>query len=73
VLRLADGDGVLAATVLSALLSCQHLTQQRLAIVRGARGKPRRVDDPHAQLIRDRGYAHEQQQLERLSLELADA
>jgi predicted RecB family nuclease len=69
VLRLADGDVVLAATDLSALLSCQHLTQQRLGIVRGERGKPRPVDDPHAQLIRDRGEVHEQQQLERLSQE----
>jgi uncharacterized protein len=69
VLRLADGDVVLAATDLSGMLSCQHLTQQRLGIVRGERGKPRPVDDPHAQLIRDRGDVHEQEQLERLSLE----
>jgi predicted RecB family nuclease len=68
-LRLADGDVVLAPTDLSALLSCQHLTQQRLGIVRGERGKPRPVDDPHAQLIRDRGEVHEREQLERLSLE----
>ena len=68
-LRLAEGDVVLAATDLSALLSCEHLTQQRLGIVRNERGKPRPVDDPHAQLIRDRGEVHEQQQLKRLSSE----
>jgi predicted RecB family nuclease len=68
-LALSDGTVVLAATDLSALLGCAHLTEQRLAIVRGERGKPRPVDDPHAELIRDRGEAHELEQLERLSRE----
>lgn len=68
-LRLADGDVVLAAMDLSPLLSCRHLTQQRLAIVRGDRAKPRPVEDSHAQLILDRGEVHEREQLERLSLE----
>lgn len=68
-LRLAEDGVVLAATDLSALLSCQHLTQQRLAIVRGERAKPRPVDDPHSELIRARGDVHEREQLERLSLE----
>jgi predicted RecB family nuclease len=69
VLRLSEDGVVLAATDLSALLSCRHLTQQRLAIVRGERAKPRPVDDPHAELIRARGDAHEREQLDRLSLE----
>jgi predicted RecB family nuclease len=69
VLRLADDGVVLAATDLSAMLSCQHLTQQGLGIVRGERAKPRPVDDPHAQLIRDRGEVHEREQLRRLSVE----
>ena len=68
-LRLDDGAVILAATDVSAYLGCKHLTQQRLAIVREERGRPRPVDDPHADLIRHRGEAHEQEQLERLSLE----
>jgi predicted RecB family nuclease len=69
VLALSDGTVVLAATDLSSILACKHLLQQRLAIVRGERGKPRPVDDPHAELIRDRGEAHEREQLQRLSVE----
>lgn len=66
-LRLADGELVLAATDLTNHLACPHLTQQRLAIARGQRGKPRPADDPHADLIRERGEAHEREQLDRLS------
>ena len=68
-LRLADGTLVLAATDLTNHLACGHLTQQRLAIARGQRAKPRPADDPHADLIRDRGEAHEREQLDRLSAE----
>ena len=68
-LRLDDGTLVLAATDLTNHLACGHLTQQRLAIARGQRGKPRPADDPHADLIRDRGEAHEREQLDRLSAE----
>src|SRR4051794_16260048 len=68
-LALADGDLVLAATDLTNHLACAHLTQQRLAIARGERGRPAPVDDPHADLIRERGDAHELEQLERLSAE----
>jgi uncharacterized protein len=67
VLQLADGTLVLAATDLTNHLACPHLTQQRLAIARGERVKPRPADDPHADLIRDRGETHEREQLERLS------
>lgn len=63
-LRLDDGTLVLAATDLTNHLACAHLTQQRLAIARGDRAKPRPVDDPHAELIRDRGETHEREQLE---------
>ena len=66
---LDDGTLVLAATDLTNHLACPHLTQQRLAIARGERGKPRPADDPHADLIRDRGELHEREQLERLSAE----
>jgi hypothetical protein len=36
-LRLSDGTLVLAATDLTEHLACAHLTQQRLAVVRGER------------------------------------
>jgi uncharacterized protein len=68
-LRLADGELVLAATDLTNYLACEHLTQQRLAIARGERGRPRPADDPHAELIRSRGETHEREQLARLTVE----
>jgi hypothetical protein len=40
-LRLDDGTLVLAATDLTNHLACPHLSQQRCAIARGERGKPR--------------------------------
>lgn len=66
---LADGTLVLAATDLTSYLACAHLTQQRLGVVRGERTKPRPADDPHAELVRERGERHEDQQLARLSAE----
>lgn len=68
-LALADGTLVLAATDLTNHLACAHLTQQRLGIVRGERSKPRPADDPHAELIRERGERHEEEHLARLSIE----
>src|SRR5689334_20367058 len=68
-LALADGTLVLAATDLTNYLACAHLTQQRLGVVRGERSKPRPADDPHANLIRERGERHEDEQLRRLSNE----
>lgn len=56
----------LAAGDIGKHLACGHLIQQRLEMARGERGKPRPVDDPHADLVRDRGDAHEAAQLERL-------
>src|SRR4051812_7899103 len=68
-LRLADGSLVLATTDLTNHLACPHLTQQRLAIARGERGKPRPAHDPHADLIRARGDLHEREQLQQLAAE----
>ena len=68
-LALADGTLVLAATDLTNHLACAHLTQQRLGIVRCERTKPRPADDPHAELIRERGGRHEAEQLARMSQE----
>lgn len=67
--RLADGSLVLAASDLTNHLACPHLTQQRLAIARGERAKAQPADDPHAELARVRGEAHEEAQLHRLSAE----
>lgn len=58
-LRLDDGELVLAASDLNNFLACPHLTQQRLAIARRERARPRPVDDPHAELIRERGEEYE--------------
>lgn len=66
---LADGTLVLAATDITEHLACAHLTAQRVGIARGTRPRPRPVDDPHADLARERGERHETEQLERLSLE----
>ena len=66
-LALADGTLVLAATDLTNYLACAHLTQQRLAVIRGERSRPRPADDPYAELIRERGERHEEEQLARLS------
>jgi predicted RecB family nuclease len=68
-LRPDDGTLVLAASDITEHLACPHLIQQRLAIARGERGKPRPADDPHAELIRTRGERHEAEQLARLSTE----
>jgi len=68
-LALDDGRLALAATDLTSHLACVHLTQQRIAIARGERTRPRPVDDPHAELVRPRGEVHEREQLERLSIE----
>jgi uncharacterized protein len=65
-LRLDDGGLVLAASDLNNYLACQHLTQQRLAIARRERAKPRPVEDPHAELIRERGDEYEADLCEQL-------
>jgi uncharacterized protein len=57
--RIDDGELILAASDLNDYLACPYLTQQRLAIARGERAKPRPVDDPHAELIRERGDEYE--------------
>jgi uncharacterized protein len=69
VFRLDDDRLVLAPTDLTEHLACPHLTQQRLAIARGLRTRPRPSESPHADLIRERGEAHEAAQLARLAEE----
>ncbi len=65
-LRLDHGALVLAASDLNSYLVCPHLTQQRLAIARRERARPRPVDDPHAELIRERGDEYEADLCDRL-------
>lgn len=72
-LRLDDHDLVLAATDLTNHLACAHLTQQRIAIARGERSKPKVWVDPHAELVRERGDEHESAELARLEAECGGA
>ena len=62
-LKSSSGELVLSATDLTNHLACLHLTHERRKIALGLRGKPRAVDDPHAQLVRERGQAHEAERL----------
>src|SRR3954466_10695546 len=66
-LRLDGGTLVLAATDLTNHLACPHLSQQRRAIALGERGKPKPADDPHADLLHERGNEYEAEQLAALS------
>lgn len=63
---LANGALVLSATYLTNRLAWEHLTQQRLGVARGERTRPRPATDPHADLVRERGQRHEDEQLARL-------
>lgn len=65
-----SGNIVLAASDVTDRLACPHLIAQKLAITRGERSRPRPADDPYAELIRERGEAHEREQLELLEAEL---
>jgi len=68
-LLLDDDTLVLAASDVTDFVACGHLVAQKLAIVRGERSKPGYADDPHLELMRRRGDAHEREQLELLSAE----
>ena len=69
VIRLLDHTLVFSASDITAHLACSHLEQQRLAIARGERERPRGGVDEHAELIRRRGDRHEAQQFARLTAE----
>jgi predicted RecB family nuclease len=62
-LRSSSGQLVLSATDLTNHLGCLHLTHERRRIALGLRGKPQAVSDPHAELVRERGQAHEDERL----------
>ncbi|MDO9354919.1 MAG: TM0106 family RecB-like putative nuclease [Solirubrobacteraceae bacterium] len=66
-LKLSDGQIVLSATDLTNHLACGHLTQQRLGVVRGERKRPQKSESAHADLLRERGDAHEKAELDKLT------
>jgi predicted RecB family nuclease len=57
-----DGRPVYAATDLVAYLACEHLTQLERASLAGLVARPMR-DDPELDIIRRRGFQHEQRYL----------
>jgi uncharacterized protein len=57
-----DGRPVYAATDLVAYLACEHLTQLERAALAGLVPRPMR-DDPELDIIRKRGFQHEQRYL----------
>jgi uncharacterized protein len=66
--QLQEDQLVVSATDLVGFLECDHLVTLELEAVRGDREKPFR-SDPELDLIRRRGFEHEQRYLERLRAE----
>jgi len=66
VLRHLTGHLLLSATDLTNHLACEHLTVELHRVAVGERPRPFAAPDPHAELVRQRGDRHEQEQLERL-------
>ena len=62
---------LLSATDLTNHLACEHLTAELRRVAVGERPRPFASPDPHAELVRQRGDRHEQEQLERLIREAA--
>lgn len=71
-LRSLAGHLLLSATDLTNHLACEHLTAELRRVAVGERPRPFSAPDPHADLVRQRGDHHEQEQLERLIGEAAD-
>ncbi len=64
-MQLLDGTRVFAATDLVGFLACEHLTGLELARLAGLAERPYR-DDPELDVIRKRGFEHEERYLEDL-------
>jgi predicted RecB family nuclease len=64
-----SGELVLSATDLTNFLACGRLTQERLKVALGLRGRLPKDDSPHGDLVRDHGERYEAEQLARLSAE----
>lgn len=60
-----NGILVYSPSDVSDFLACSHLAQQKFAVARGA-SKPPIFADPYADLIREKGIAHEKKYLEDL-------
>jgi predicted RecB family nuclease len=63
-----DGSIIVSATDLVGYLACDHLATLELQALHGELDKPLR-EDPELELIRKRGFAHEQAYLGRLRAE----
>lgn len=61
-----DGQHVYSATDLVGYLACEHLTNLDRAVLAGALDRPHRVD-PELDVIRRRGFQHEQRYLDSLA------
>ena len=61
----ATGSILLSASDLSNFLSCRHRTALDLALMRALVERPTRVD-PMSELLRERGFAHEQRYVDSL-------
>jgi predicted RecB family nuclease len=66
--QVIDGRPVYAATDLVGYLACEHLTQLERAAMAGMTVRPER-DDPELDVIRKRGFQHEQRFLDDLRAE----
>ncbi len=64
-MHLIEGQLVVSPTDLTAYLACEHLTQLELAVARGFLVRPERAD-PELEVLRRRGYQHEEHYLHRL-------
>src|SRR5579875_3087417 len=63
-----DGGWIYSATDLNNFLECRRLPELDLLVALGKRQKPS-VDDPQADLVREKGQQHERAYLERLRTE----
>jgi uncharacterized protein len=64
--QLIDGSPVYSATDLVGFLACEHLTDLELTAIEGFTARPERTD-PELDVVRKRGFAHEQRYLAHLA------
>jgi uncharacterized protein len=69
-MQIANATALLSPTDLTSYLACEHLTNLELGVARGQRGAPDRNED--AELLAQKGLAHEEAYLERLRSEGRD-
>ena len=66
-MRQANGQLAFSATDLSSHLACNHLTSLRRGVACGELEPPLPYDDPRAEVLRQRGFEHEQRLLDQLA------